>query len=270
MDTPNKIIKEIEYHVWGYNEYWDKPALTSELRTNSLEALSKIESYCTILKNSKDRIKKNFKDNPDDIKMIVGYIIDICNDGTDRREDQPSIKEGNTIKHSDENNELPIERHLSNTYDIERIIEYCGKLKESIESEKESVRFDRFLGKFIEFDGCESGTHVVLFRQISKNKNAGWLYSGVDIFFSTRNNYGDGILINDVEDVQFKRLPYSPLDDMDEDEIDEGLYNWLNSKQEYSFDGLVQHIKKSIVECIQYSHIPYILNKFPGDNEQNN
>lgn len=261
MDTPNDIIKEIERLVWGYNEYWDKPALTSELRTNPLEALAKIISYCTILKNSKDRITKVFKDNPEDIKMIVKYIIDICNDGIDRREDQPSIKEGKTINHRNGKWELTIESSLSD-YHLDRIIKCCEELKESVESEKASYNFNKFLGKFIEFEGCEDGSYIVLFDQISKKSDGTWVYSGVDIFFTTSNNYGDGILINSVKDSKFTKLPYNPLDDVDKDEMDECLYNWLEECTEYSSKELVECMQRSILNCVRNSDISYVLKKF--------
>lgn len=262
MDRPIYYIELIEQRVWGFNSYWDITPEKSELRTNPLEAVTKLESYATILKNSSKRLSSTYKNNPDDIKMIVNSIIEICNDGRDLRVPQKGQRDKDMV-HINEDGELNIEHMVTkgniNYYDLLRL---CSELRESIESEDSTKDFNRFIGKMMRFDGCEDGSHIVLFSQISKNKDGEMMFSGIDIFYSTSNNLGDGIVINDVEDMSFEELPYNPLDDCDEDEVESVLLEWLNDKETIdTFDELYNDMLKVLKSTIQYSSIPHFIKK---------
>lgn len=246
MKTKEYYFDLIERHVWSHNSYWEDPCTESELRKNPNETVDILISYCEMILNNKKNIKKKFEDNPKNIQMMVNEIISLTKDDRELIREpiiltKPEATCGPTsLKYSHTSSDsnykyLYFEEHIEWT--VNDLLNECKHLKEILESEnKIGNKLDKYLHKWYMFEGYEEGSDAIYISEINF-KNDKYVFSGGYIDFTTENNYGDGVLINDVEDMDFSELQYS-----DECETVEDVIELLDSKDETTLKDIKQEI----------------------------
>lgn len=253
MKTKEYYIKLIIGRALYFNEYWGDELPNSELVNNTDEAAETLQTYCTLLKKNKKCVENNFEANPTEIKMLVNNIVSLIWGDTPIIRELPSksnIKttngytcwtDTNSSKHhihAQDNGFLYIENKPQDV--AHYILNDLEKLFEILNSNKHTTNVDKYLHKWYDFPGYEDGSAYIYISEINY-KDDKYVFTGGYIFMSTVNNYGDGVQIHDVEDMDFDELPYS-----DEATTMDELVELLDSKEETTLDA----IKSDIVEAL--------------------
>ena len=250
MEHISKILDNIQCWVFNFNPYWEDDITESELVKNSLETCDLIIAYCNIIKAKKNKLGKKFDEHPKDIQEAISKIISLVSDGRDLWH---KVKYTNVCgNHFDplEKDKAPYTRefdhHVNKTGYLdfeddpmgrcEDIIRDCENLKEVINSQKETVKLDKFVGKILYWENYESGSAAIKIDKINKTKKGEYTFDGVLVSYETVNGScdGDGYIISDVEDFPFKEIPYC----YKEWDTEEDVYESLDCAEEYSLKDL--------------------------------
>lgn len=207
--------------VLSYNNCWGDILPNSKLVNNTEEAINELQDYCTLIKNHKDCIKNDFLRNPKLVQEIVKEIINIVWGNNVIIREIPN-EEGLTLKwgkscrkdkdgnnhnvHAEDNKYLKIENDPQES--SKRILNFIKDLFEIIESEKHTINVDKYLHRWYSFPGYENGPAYIYISKIDY-KNGHYVFTGGHVYLTTENTYGDGVLVNDVEDYDFGNLPYT-------------------------------------------------------------
>lgn len=246
MFSREEQMKLIVGRVFWFNEYWGDTLPNSEFINNTEDTIETILSYCNLIKNNKKVVEHNFEANPTEVRLMVNEIIDlICGDMHIIRTDEEvkklseeNGKEHRYHRHTTDNNLLYIEdepKRVANTliYDLK-------ELKEIIASDKKVCNLKDFEGKWYKFDNVEEGTECIYISEL-KFKNDKYVFTGGLVEFTTENTHGDGVLIHDVEEMDFEDLMGADACETAED-LKETLFD------ETSLEEIISDIRSAITD----------------------
>ena len=253
MESINKVLDNIQCWVFNFNPYWEDDITESELVKNTLETCDLIIAYCNVIKAKKNKLGKEYDDHPKDVQEAISKIISLVSDGRDlwhiveytnvcgNRHDILGGKGPYTRKfdhHVNPNGHLDFENDPM--VRCEDIVRDCEKLKEIINSQKETANLENFVGKILYWENYESGSCAIKIDKINKTKDGKYTFDGILISYETVNGNcdGDGYIISDVEDFPFKKLPYC-YQDWD---TDEEVYESLNCAEEKTLKDLYKDL----------------------------
>jgi hypothetical protein len=259
MESKEKVLKDIQTWVFSFNEYWEDPVTESELIKNPIETCDLIIAYCNVIKAKQKKLGKKYDEHPKDVQEAISKIISLVSDGRDLRY---KVKYEHINYGIFDRNSEPREydHHVNKTGYLgfednpmnrcEQIIRECEKLKEIINSEKETKNFDKFIGKILYWENYESGSAAIKITRIDKNKNGEYTFDGVLITYETVNGScdGDGYIMSDIEDYPFEKIPYCYCDWETEEEV----YESLESAEEYTLKKLYKSLyetTRNLFEC---------------------
>jgi len=236
MESVNKILKDIQFWVFQFNPYWEDPVTESELIKNSLETCDLIIAYCNIIKAKKNKLGKKYDEHPKDVQEAISKIISLVSDGRDLWHKVTYKNVGGNMFDKDKTPYTrEFDHHVNKTGYLsfedtpmircQDIIDDCEKLKEAINSQKETKRFNKFVDKILYWENYESGSCAIRIDKINKNKDGKYTFDGILITYETVNGScgGDGYIISEVNDYPFKDLPYCYKDWDTEEDVYESL-----------------------------------------------
>lgn len=249
MKTKEQLIENIQDWVFKFNPYWEDPITESELVKNTFETCDLIIAYCNIIKAKQKKLGKKYDEHPKDVQEAISKIISLVSDGRDLWHKVTYNNVGGNIfdpLEKDKPYTREFDHHVNKTGYLgfedtpmvrcQQIIDDCEKLKEVLNSEKETKNFEKFVGKILYWENYESGSAAIKINKINKNKNGEFTFDGVLITYETVNGNcdGDGFIMTDVEDYPFKRIPYCYCDW----DTDEEVYEALDGAEEYTLKQL--------------------------------
>lgn len=271
MKTKEQLFDNIQCWVFQFNPYWEDPVTESELVKNTLETCDLIIAYCNIIKVKQRKLGKKYDEHPKDVQEAISKIISLVSDGRDLwhkvkyehigpdpfgidnlgpsgpREYDHHVKKTGYLNFED----TPMER-------CQQIIDDCEKLKEVINSEKETKNFEKFVGKILYWENYESGSAAIKINKINKDKKGEYTFDGVLITYETVNGNcdGDGFIMTDVEDYPFNRIPYCYC----EWETDEDVYESLECAEEWTLNKLYKSLYET-TKCLTEQYFSCRVNK---------
>ena len=263
MENKKSLIQDIQEWVFQFNYYWEDPVTESELVKNTLETCDLIIAYCNIIKAKKLKLGKKYDEHPKDVQEAISKIILLVSDGRDLWHKVKYCKiEGNIfdpLEKGQYREPREYDHHVNKTgyLDFEdtpmvrcqQIIDDCEKLKEVINSEKETKNFEKFVGKILYWENYESGSAAIKIDKINKDKKGEYTFDGVLITYETVNGHcdGDGFIMTDVEDYPFKRIPYCYC----EWETDEDVYESLEGAEEKTIKDIYTDLKLIAMNLVE-------------------
>lgn len=263
MKTKEELIKNIQVWIFQFNEYWEDPVTESEFVKNTYETCDLIIAYCNIIKAKQKKLGKRYDEHPKDVQEAISKIISLVSDGRDlwHKVKYYNIQGNNFDPLEKDNKHEPREfdHHVNKTGYLdfedtpmgrcEQIIRDCEYLKEVIDSEKETVKLDKFVGKILHWENYESGACCIKIDKINKNNKGIFTFDGVLITYETVNGScdGDGFIMSEVEDYPFKELPYCYCDwDTEED-----VYESLDCAEEKTKKDVYQELKSMTINLVE-------------------
>lgn len=263
MKTKEQLFDNIQCWVFQFNPYWEDPVIESELVKNTLETCDLIIAYCNIIKAKKSKLGKKYDEHPKDVQEAISKIISLVSDGRDLwhkvkyckiednifdplekgqyrepREYDHHVKKTGYLNFED----TPMER-------CQQIIDDCEKLKEVINSEKETKNFEKFVGKILYWENYESGSAAIKIDKINKDKKGEYTFDGILITYETVNGNcdGDGFIMTNVEDYPFNRIPYCYC----EWDTDEDVYESLEGAEEKTIKDIYTDLKSMSMNLVE-------------------
>ena len=263
MENKKSLIKDIQEWIFHFNYYWEDPVIESELVKNTLETCDLIIAYCNIIKAKKSKLGKKYDEHPKDVQEAISKIISLVSDGRDLWHKVKYCKiEGNIFDQLEKGQyrePREYDHHVNKTgyLDFEdtpmvrcqQIIDDCEKLKEVINSEKETKNFEKFVGKILYWENYESGSAAIKIDKINKDKKGEYTFDGILITYETVNGNcdGDGFIMTDVEDYPFNRIPYCYC----EWETDKDVYESLENAEEKTIKDIYTDLKSMAMNLIE-------------------
>lgn len=263
MEHISTILDNIQCWVFNFNPYWEDDITESELVKNSLETCDLIIAYCNIIKAKQKKLGKKFDEHPKDVQEAISKIISLVSDGRDLWH---KVKYTNVCANRFDplvKNKAPyireFDHHVNPTGYLsfeddpmgrcEDIIRDCEKLKEVINSQNETVRLDKFVGKILYWENYESGSCLIKIDQINKDKKGKYTFDGVLVSYETVNGScdGDGYIMSEVEDFPFSELPYC----YQEWDTEEDVYESLNCAEEKTKKDVYQELKLMTINLVE-------------------
>ena len=238
MESVRKVLENIQCWVFQFNYYWEDPVTDSELVKNTLETCDLIIAYCNIIKAKQKKLGKKFDEHPKDVQEAISKIISLVSDGRDlwhKVKYEHISPDPFHIEGLGPSGPREYDHHVNETgyLDFEddpmcrcqQIIDDCEKLKEIINSEKETKNFDKFVGKILYWENYESGSCCIKIDKINKNSKGVYTFDGVLLSYETVNGHcdGDGYIMTDVEDFPLRDLPYCYQEWDTEEDVYESL-----------------------------------------------
>ena len=250
MKTKEELIKDLQFYIINFNEYWEDPITESDLVKNTKETCEELISCCSLLNTKiKKQWNKNYIDYPKLVQDTIQNIISLVSDERDLHhkvvykkvrylfENEP--KEPREYDHHVEaNGHLNFENEpLQRTNDI---IDTCKELIEVLDSTEATKSLDKYVGKMLGWDNYESGSAVIKIDKINKNNKGKYTFDGLLITWETVNGKTDcdGVLMSEVEDFPFEDIPYAYQEWDDEEELIESLDN----AEEYDYKTLRKEV----------------------------
>lgn len=263
MKNKKSLIQDIQKWIFQFNYYWEDPVIESELVKNTLETCDLIIAYCNIIKAKKSKLGKKYDEHPKDVQEAISKIISLVSDGRDLWHKVKYYKIEDNIFDPLEKGQYKepkeYDHHVNKTgyLDFEdtpmvrcqQIIDDCEKLKEVINSEKETKNFEKFVGKILYWENYESGSAAIKIYKINKDKQGEYTFDGVLITYETVNGHcdGDGFIMTDVEDYPFKKIPYCYC----EWETDEDVYESLEDAEEKTIKDIYTDLKLMAMNLVE-------------------
>lgn len=224
-------IKEIQFHVIDFNEYWEDPITESRLVKNPKQTVDVIKGLCQIIKAYYDSDPNIFKDRdyeklPPEIQIKISEIINMVNDGRDLRHEVFYEKIGRKWSHHvEENGRLSFENNCISC--IDTVIGYCDKLKLAITAEENTVNLENWKGKLLQWEHYEEGAYVIRIDQIGQDEKGRMIFDGAILHYLTPDCWLEkdgGVVMEEVEDYPFENIPYPYVGKMrNEKDLDEYL-----------------------------------------------
>ena len=263
MKAKEQLLDDIQCWVFKFNPYWEDPITKSELVKNTLETCDLIIAYCNIIKAKQKKLGKKFDEHPKDIQEAISKIISLVSDGRDLWHKVKYTNVGGNRFDPLEKDKGPYTRefdhHVNKTgyLDFEddpmgrcqQIIDDCEELKEVLNSEKETKNFDKFTGKILYWENYESGSAAIKIDKINKNKKGEFTFDGILITYETVNGNcdGDGFIMTEVEDLNFREIPYCYCDwDTEED-----VYESLSKAEEKTIKDIYTDLKSMSMNLVE-------------------
>ena len=263
MQTKQELIEDIQLYVFQFNPYWEDPITESEFVKNTIETCDLIIAYCNIIKAKQKKLGKKFDEHPKDVQEAISKIISLVSDGRDLWHKVTYKNVGGNRFDPLEKDKAPYTRefdhHVNDTgfLDFEddpmgrcqQIIDNCEELKEVINSEKETVSLDKFVGKILYWENYESGSCLIKIDKINKDKKGKYTFDGVLVSYETVNGScdGDGYIMSEVEDFPFDELPYC----YQEWDTEEEVYESLNCAEEKTKKDVYQELKSMTINLVE-------------------
>lgn len=263
MENKKSLIQDIQEWIFQFNYYWEDLVTESELVKNTLETCDLIIAYCNIIKAKKSKLGKKYDEHPKDVQEAISNIISLVSDGRDLWHKVKYCKiEGNIfdpLEKGQYREPREYDHHVNKTgyLDFEdtpmvrcqQIIDDCEKLKEVINSEKETKNFEKFVGKILYWENYESGSVAIKIDKINKDKKGEYTFDGILITYETVNGNcdGDGFIMTDVEDYPFNRIPYCYC----EWETDEDVYESLEGAEEKTIKDIYTDLKLMSMNLVE-------------------
>ena len=270
METKVQIIKDLQFHILNFNEYWEDPITESKLVTDTLDTVESIKSYCEMLKTYHKKnpdVVDDYEKYPEFIQNTISEIISLVSDGRDLWHkvkyenigpDPFSHKSGGPREydhHVKENGHLYFENDPFRS--INRIIELCDKLIVIITSENKLAKDVDFAeitnsGLYYMFEGYENGSMSVRFDKIFIDTTGEILIDGRIIYFTSFDShtvYYPGVVVMDVENYSISKLPYMDNSDFfdDDNEIDsKELYDCIKNHKTQTVKEVINDAKNAI------------------------
>jgi len=263
MKAKEQLLDDIQCWVFKFNPYWEDPITESELVKNTLETCDLIIAYCNIIKTKQKKLGKKFDEHPKDVQEAISKIISLVSDGRDLWHKVKYTNVGGNRFDPLEKDKAPYTRefdhHVNKTgyLDFEddpmgrcqQIIDDCEELKEVLNSEKETKNFDKFVGKILYWENYESGSAAIKIDKINKNKKGEFTFDGILITYETVNGNcdGDGFIMTEVEDLNFREIPYCYCDwDTEED-----VYESLSKAEEKTIKDIYTDLKSMSMNLVE-------------------
>ena len=259
MRTKEACIKDLQFNILSYNEYWEDPIRDSVLWQFTDEVCRLIKSYLDIIEVQGIPMKKNYEKYSINTKHAISEIIRMVNDGRNLRERVEYFN----FKKDHFNNEAKSRFYDHNVEDngylrfendpfskIERVRELCDELLEIINSEEKTSKLSKYLGRIFFFEGYENGSFIVRLNKIGFTDEDGFVFDGEVIEFVTPNSrygYADGVVFYDAENMPFHKIPYY----REEIETEEELEEYLANVEEYSEEMMKEAVAENIRFCFE-------------------
>lgn len=263
MKTKEELIKDIQVWVFQFNKYWEDPVTESEFVKNTYETCDLIIAYCNIIKAKQKKLGKRYDEHPKDVQEAISKIISLVSDGRDLWHKVKYYNIQGNVFDSQESSQKrepkEYDHHVNETgyLDFEddpmcrcqQIIRDCEYLKEVIDSEKETVKLDKFVGKILYWENYESGSVAIKIDKINKNKKGEYTFDGVLITYETVNGFcdGDGFIMSEVEDYPFKELHYCYCDWNTEEDV----YESLDCAEEKTKKDIYKDLKSMTINLVE-------------------
>lgn len=268
MESKEKIIKDIQFYTIQFNPYWEDPITESELVKNTYETCDLIIAYCNVIKAKKKKLGKKFDEHPKDVQETISKVISLVSDGRDLWHKVKYEHIGPDPFGFGSSEPREYDHHVNETgyLDFEddpmcrcqQIIDECEKLKEVIDSEKETKNFEKFVGKILYWENYESGSAAIKINKINKNKKGEFTFDGILVTYETVNGHcnGDGFIMTEVEDYPFEKIPYCYQEWGD----DEETYEALDCAEEWTLKKLYKSLYET-TKCLTEQYFSYRINK---------
>lgn len=262
MKTKEELIKDLQFYIINFNEFWEDPIEESELVKNTKETCEELISCCSLLNTKiKKQWNKNYIDYPKLVQDTIQNIISLVSDGRDLNhkvtytkvkylfESDAKAKESKEYDHHvEENGYLHFENNpLQRTNDI---IDTCKELIEVLESTESTKDLQKYVGKILHWENYESGSATIKINKINKTSKGEYTFDGLLITWETVNGKtdADGVLMSEVEDFPFDEIPYAYQDWDNDEEFIESLEN----AEEYDEKTLRKEVidtMKNLLDC---------------------
>lgn len=258
MESKEKLIKDLQFYVFNFNEYWEDPITESELVKNTRETCEEIISCCSLLNTKiKKQMNKNYEDYPKLVQDTIQNIISLVSDGRDLwhkveyKNIEPQLLSRNPTPreydhHIQGNGHLDFENNP--LIRLNQISDTAKKIIEVIESAEATKDFDKFVGKILYWENYESGSAAIRLDQLNKDSKGKFTFDGLLVTFETVNGHcdADGVLISEVENYPLEKIPYCYQEWDDDEEVMESL----EAAEEYTWERLKSSVVNSIENLI--------------------
>lgn len=259
MKTKEELIKDLQFYIINFNEFWEDPITESDLVKNTKETCEELISCCSLLNTKiKKQWNKNYIDYPKLVQDTIQNIISLVSDERDLHHkvvyknikylfaNEP--KEPREYDHHVEaNGYLHFENEpLQRTNDI---IDTCKELIEVLESTESTKNLNKYEGKILYWENYESGSAAIRIDKLNKNKKGKFTFDGLLVTFETVNGKtdSDGVLISEVEDFPFDEIPYCYQEWDDEEELIQSLEN----AEEYTWKDLEEAVTDTMTNLLE-------------------